>query len=286
MHFEVGDHIDHKFLHATIVGIKKTKEHGTVYECECDKCLSVFDRFKNQIDRGTGCGVCAGRVLVKGKNDIPTTAPWMVKYFQGGESEASNYTKSCRKPFRPICPFCGRVSDKDTTPNQLGRLHGIGCICKDGVTMPNKMIRGLMEQALSLNMISSYEKEYVEYDERGVQRRFDMKFYDLNNNPYFVEMDGGRHGNIKREHSNKEFVFLPAKLFVSDLMKDNIAKKLNIPLIRIDCYKSNVDYIKENIYKSDLANILDLDKIDWLQLEDICFSSLMVDICNYKNAFP
>lgn len=104
----------------------------------------------------------------------------MVKFFPGGEEEASNYTRSCSKKFTPICPECGRLSDRKISPNQLDRLHTVSCICKDGVTVPNKVIRGLMEQALELNLITSYEKEYKEADENGITRRFDMKFYDLN----------------------------------------------------------------------------------------------------------
>ena len=224
--------------------------------------------------------------MVKGINDIPTTAPWMIKYFPGGKDEASNYTRSCSRKFTPICPFCGRLSDTQISPNRLDRLHGISCICKDGISMPNKLIRGLMEQALNLGLISKYEKEYKETDIHGTVRRFDMLFYDLNNRPYFVEMDGGRHGYIMKKHSTEKWTILPAKLFFSDYMKDIIAEKMDIPLIRIDCFKSNVDYIKNNIYKSDLKSVINLDRIDWMQLEDLCFGNIMKDICDYKRNNP
>ena len=211
----------------------------------------------------------------------------MVKYFPGGEEEASNYTANTNsKSFIPICPFCGRLGDKPTTPNKIYHLHGISCICKDGISIPNKMIRGLMEQALKLGIISSYEKEYKEFDENGIIRRFDIKFFDLYNNPYFIEMDGGGHGYIIRKHSNKPFTPLPAKMFYSDLMKDNIAAELMIPLIRIDCFKSDTDYIMNELYKSELSAIINLDKIDWIKLEEICFNSLMTDVCNYRNENP
>lgn len=210
----------------------------------------------------------------------------MIKFFPGGEEEASNYTYNCDRYFTPICPFCGRLSDIKTSPNRINRIHGVSCVCKDGVSVPNKVIRILMEQCLELGLISSYEKEHKEYDEKGNLRRFDMKFFDLENNPYFVEMDGGRHGYIIKEHSNKEMVFLPAKLFYPDLMKDRIAERLNIPLIRIDCFYSDVEYIRKNIYESKLNNVINLDAIDWLKIEDICFKSIMTDVCNYKKENP
>lgn len=210
----------------------------------------------------------------------------MVKFFPGGEKEASNYTKSCSNKFTPICPFCGRISETKISPNQLSRLHGISCVCNDGISIPNKIIRAIMEQAFNKSMISSYEKEHKEYDENGILRRFDMKFFDINGNPFFVEMDGGFHGEIKRKHSNKKMKFLPAKMFIADIMKDNIAENLGIPLIRIDCYKSDIEYIKQNLYDSELANIINLNNIDWTSIENICFSNIMRDVCIYKNEHP
>ena len=61
-------------------------------------------------------------------------------------------------------------------------------------------------------------------------------------------MDGGYHPYIKQKHSKKQFCSVPVKSLVADERKDNIAKKLGIPLIRIDCYESDISYIKENIY--------------------------------------
>lgn len=236
--------------------------------------------------KGVGCGACSGRILVKGINDIPTTAPWMVKYFPGGEEEASNFTRSCSKTFTPICPFCGRVSDIQISPNRLYHQHGISCICKDGITIPNKIIRNIMEQALRLNMISSFEKEYKLYDERGTLRKFDMYFADINQIPYLVEMDGGKHSYIKRNHSKKKFCFVPAKSLLIDDLKDNIAKNMGITLIRIDCFKSDVDYIKDNIYKSTLFDIINLDRIDWLEVEEICYGNIIEEVCKYKRDHP
>ena len=284
--FQSGDHIDNKFLHASIKEIIKTEKHGTAYLCKCDKCGSEFERFHNQILRGIGCGVCAGRVVAKGINDIPTTAPWMVKYFPGGAEEASNYTRSCSRMFTPICPFCGRLSDQQTSPNRIEHIDGISCICKDGITLPNKIIRNLMEQALDLGMISSYEKEYKVYDEKGHLRKFDMMFYDVDNNQYLIEMDGGRHPYIQQKHSKKHFLFVSAKSALADMMKDNIAEKLSVHFIRIDCYKSDIDYKKNNLYQSELSSILDLNRIDWITMEDVCYRSIIEDSCAYKKEHP
>ena len=210
----------------------------------------------------------------------------MVKYFQGGVEEASNYTKGSGKKFYPICPFCGKVSDKKFTPNKIRARHGFSCECKDGISMPNKIIRNIMDQALRQGMILSFEKEHLEYDKNGTMRKFDILFTSLNNKKYFVEMDGGYHGEIIKRHRKSKLVALPASIFLPDILKDEIAETLGIPMIRIDCYKSEVDYIKKNLIESDLSQIIDLEKIDWYEVEDFCFNNLMRDICDYKNEHP
>lgn len=38
-------------------------------------------------------------------NDIPTTSPWMIPYFQGGEEEAKKYKNQSHQKITPICPY-------------------------------------------------------------------------------------------------------------------------------------------------------------------------------------
>ena len=61
-----------------------------------------------------GCPVCCRnpQIVVKGINDIPTTAPWMIPYFQGGYEEAKLYTFSSSYKINPICPDCGNIKNK------------------------------------------------------------------------------------------------------------------------------------------------------------------------------
>jgi len=224
-------------------------------------------------------------VIAKGINDIPTTAPWMVKFFPGGKEEASNYTKASSKEFTPICPDCGRLLDHKMTPHKIYSRHKIPCPCHDGISMPNKMIRNIMEQSLRLGMITFYDKEYVAHDKTGVRRKFDIIFTALDGAQYFVEMDGGYHGEIIKKHRKTPTV-IPESLFVHDLLKDELAETLNIKMIRIDCYRSEIEYIKKNLYNSELSNVIDLDKIDWMEVEDFCFNNLMRKVCDYKNQNP
>lgn len=208
----------------------------------------------------------------------------MVQFFPGGEEQASNYTRCSHNKFTPKCPHCGRIYDYQITPNILYHRKHISCICQDGITIPNKIIRNLMEQAKKLHLIKNYQKEYLLLDENNEKRKFDMYFQALDGSEYLVEMDGGLHGYLLQKYSDtvKKFKKDISELSYADLMKNNIAKAIGIPLIRIDCYKSDVEYIKDNIYKSLLSSLIDLNSIDWNEVSDICFTNLMFEICKYK----
>ena len=79
----------------------------------------------------------------------------------------------------------------------------------------------------------------------------------MNGNQYIVEMDGGLgHGNVNyigEVDTEGRYV---------DNIKNDLANKHNITLIRIDCFykalEERFEYIKNNILISDLKNILNL----------------------------
>lgn len=142
-----------------------------------------------------------------------------------------------------------------------------------------------MEQAQKMNLIQYHQKEYILYDENGKKRKFDMYFKTLNGREYLVEMDGGLHGYLIRKYGNNnsnKFKKDIEELSYADLMKNNIAKNIGIPLIRIDCYESDIKYIKEKIFMSELSNLINLNLIDWDEITKICFTNLMYEVCQYK----
>lgn len=153
---------------------------------KCDKCHQNSVRNGHELAIRIGCSVCAGRTVVPGYNDIPTTAPWMVPYFSGGVEEASKYTCSSGKKFTPICPNCGRLSDHKTSPNRLMKNHSIGCSCGDGISIPNKFIWSVFEQLMGQNKISDFQREYQITDREGTPRKIDIYFETLDGSEYCV----------------------------------------------------------------------------------------------------
>ena len=68
----------------------------------------------------------------------------------------------------------------------------------------------------------------------------------------------------------------------NDKLKDELAKKQGIKVIRIDCSKQHL--IKNNLLNSELSSILDLSKIDFNECTKFAFSSLMKSVCErYEN---
>ena len=66
--------------------------------------------------------------------------------------------------------------------------------------------------------------------------------------------------------------------------KDYKAEENGIKVIRIDCVESNLKYIKDNIYNSDLSKIFDLSKVNWLEVESFALSNLVKIACEHKKS--
>lgn len=148
-----------------------------------------------------------------------------------------------------ICPKCGEKkinSIKDIVKNQ-----SIGCSCGKGTSYPEKIFIEMLKQ-LRVKFIKEYNSNnFLE----GTNRRYD--FYIPSKN-LIIEAHGEQHytevekwGSL--EHTQK-----------NDVYKKEMALDYGIEnYIVIDCRKSEVDYIKQNIMISKLSKIFDLTNIDW-----------------------
>lgn len=244
------------------------------YKYKCNKCGwdQGWTIESSLLKQKTGCACCCPypRVVVEGINDIPTTAPWMVKYFQGGYDEAKLYNKSSNKLFVPICPYCGNIKDTQITINQLNCEHSIGCkYCGDTFSYPNKIMFNILNQ-LNINFVSEYCPKWIS------PKRFDF-YFKINNRDYIVEMDGNFHytNNLMNNQSKSETKKL-------DDYKDLLAKENNIEVIRIDCKLSDINYIKENIFNSNLSTLINLSLINWSECEEFALSNLCKKACELR----
>lgn len=282
MEYHIGDVIKNTKMSAEIIDILEPRMYRgnktIFYKLKCLKCNCDFERDKYTAEkRDVGCPICSNRKIVPGVNDIATTDPWMVEYFQGGVEEAQLYCSGSQHSIYPKCPVCGRIKNTPMNICDIKRYKGFQCVCHDGKSFPNKFIYGLAEELKRTNQIDVFKEEY----------KIDDKFYDMCfiNEKILVEMDSGlNHGNVIKKHKPNKFI--PAKTFVNDMCKDEIAQNNNYRIIRIDCYKSEFDYIKENILKSELQTFFNLDIVNWNHVLELCSSNLIKDVCDYKNNHP
>ena len=244
------------------------------YKYKCNKC--GYDEgwiMESNLSKGIGCSCCSNTIVVEGINDIPTTAPWMIKYFQGGYNEAKLYNKNSNKKIYPVCPDCGKIKDKVKGISDIYKNHSIGCICGDGKSYPEKFMNSILEQ-LDINFVTEYSPNWAKL------KRYDF-YFELDSEKYIVEMDGSFHFRDNKmngctKKNTKEI----------DNYKDKLAKKYGIKIIRINSEISNLNYIKNNVINSSLNNILDMGKIDWLKCEESALSNLVKRVCKLKRNSP
>lgn len=237
------------------------------YYVKCTKCGYEYDTPKREGNlKKYGCIVCTGKKVVQGINDIATTAPWMVKYFENPE-DASKYTYSSNKKINMICPHCGK-DKKKLTPNTLYR-KGFGCAyCGDGISYPEKFIRNLLDE-LNIDYIFQLSKKDINWCENY---RYD--FYIPSKN-IIIETHG-------RQHYEDAFSSNFIEQERIDLIKKESALNNGIKqYIQLDCRESNKQWIINSIINSNLDEILEFNykDIDWNKIEYNSLNSILLESC-------
>ena len=218
----------------------------------CDVCKGTYHttRFnirKNIQYKRNGCPICAGRLVVKGVNDVATTAPYIIQYLKNKE-DGYTHTRTSKVKVDMVCPIC-----KTEKRLEIGKVYarGFTCsVCGDGVSYPNKFSRGLLKQLPVENWICEYHTEWLD------KKSFD-NYFEFKGKKYVLEMDGEQH-----------FSYTGRGRFVdeerlNDSLKDKLAEEHDITVIRIDCRQSDRYFIQKNIEQSLMSELFDLSKVDW-----------------------
>ncbi len=139
--YEIEEHIQDPYKDITILNREFREKHShnkyysdyinhdKYYYVRCNKCQHEYWILESSIysKKGITCPACGKnpRYAVKGINDITTTDPWMIPYFQGGYDEACMYVKTSRKSPGLVCPFCRRINYKQAIQDLLYAQKGI-----------------------------------------------------------------------------------------------------------------------------------------------------------------
>lgn len=241
----------------------------TKIKCRCKIDGYEWDATPVHLLRGVGCPVCSNKVIIPGVNDIKTTYPDVVKYFKNID-DATKYSAGSSKKINFICPDCG--CEKSMAIYHLIN-YGFACHkCGDGVSYPNKFIRSILDQLLDKNVFYEWSENWTK------PYRYDCYFI-VNEKQYIVEADGGWH-----YQDNKLSNISVDKAREIDYLKDKMAKEHNITVIRIDCRKSDKNYILNNVISSHLSQIFNLSCIDWDKCNEFACKNLIKEVCSiYQN---
>ena len=284
---EIGTTFKDENRDITIIDRKRIKyKNGIEYKCYkyiCNKCgfncgkkhYNIKEqKYKDELWvtednllKGRGCSCCNNKIISIGINDIGSTKPELVKYFINIE-DAYIHTAKSNKKVLCKCPDCG--IKKEILISKL-YYQGFSCpICGDGISYPNKFMFNLLRQ-LGVKFISEYNPKWIK------KRKYDFYIPSMN---LIIEMDGGFHNKYnslsgQTEKETKEI----------DNYKDKLANEHGLKVIRIDCDYEDIskrfEYIKNNIIKSRLNKIFNLNNIDWVKIGQLTEKNIVKEVCDY-----
>jgi ribosomal protein S27E len=277
--YHIGDVKNNlEILETIVMNYKTSNSKGYIYKCL--KCGNIDKMSEGNISKTYGCNVCGSKPkkTVRGINDIATTNTKIIKYLVNKE-DAYLYTKHSEKNIDVQCPECGNKS-KMRIYNLTNR--GFSCLrCGDHLSYPQKIILNVLEQ---LNIEFSMEQQFLwckyTFGNRLVQGRYDFCF-KLNKTNYIIEVDGGQHKN--KESTSSKWISLADQQLI-DSKKENLALENNYDLFRIDCEKSDIEFIKKSVFNSKLNLLFDLTNINWKKCDEFACKSLVKAISDLWNS--
>lgn len=296
--YEIGDIVKLDDYDMEIIDMKKerTKKSGQLksycrYKChrcgfDCGEhyCKEELKKEywveKHTFNKNPHCICCDSwnsMVVVPHINSIVVTDKWMIPFFQGGYDEAKKYRRTFTKKINPVCPHCGTVSNTKTPIYNIYQHKKMSCkYCGDGIPYPERFLHSLLF-VLNIEYISQFSKVNVEWCK---DYRYDF-YFEQEDVKYIIEVHGEQHYN-KSKGNWKDL----ESIQTNDDNKRILAIKNDIKdenYIVIDCRKSDFNYIKTNILKSNLSKIFDLENIDWLKVEEMTLKNIVKVVCNLYN---
>lgn len=226
---------------------------GKLYWWKCNN----FENHKWKTDvygrtnSNRGCPYCSGNKLLVGFNDMWTTNPELAKLLANPE-DGYKYMQSVANKVDWKCPDCGEILKNKKIDNIKKR--GLTCPeCSDGFSYPEKVMNYVLKQ-LKIDVDWSYTPSWSN------KKRYDFYIPSLN---VLIETHGMQHykqgfasigkRSLKEEQVNDKYKY--------ELAIANGIKPENY--IVIDCRYSELNYLKNSILNSRLAEIFDLNNVDW-----------------------
>lgn len=219
-----------------------------IYTLTCCTCNNTYDTTEAILLQHKGCPVCRNKIIIEGYNDIPTTAPWMIPYFQGGYDEAKLYQVGSSKRLNFVCPICKNIIQDKEQICELYTSKLTKCICETKYTFPERMMMCILEN-------SSYE--YIHLASHKVlpwAKNFQYDFYIPQLN-CIIETHGLQHYAPLHRHRIRKYQF--EEIIENDRQKRELAKENGICYyFEIDCREQTIEWILNSSSESGLLDFL------------------------------
>ena len=281
MEYNIGDRIVDDKRDLTIIG-KRKAVRSYYYQYRCNKCgyecqdgYRAGEPFKGlwrtayEFDSGhKGCACCNHSITVPGINSIADTHPELTKYFINGDEY--KYPATSSSIVSMICPQCGHIRKQTIS---VLTINGLSCpLCANTISIGERIMCSL----LKFQNIE-FKKEFAFPDNK---KRYDFYLSEYNT---IIEIHGSQHyvqtsntwGTVKEQQQNDEY-------------KKQFALNQGIShYIVINAKVSEFNYIKDSIINSELASIISLDNVDWIEIEDeVNQNGVVKEMCEYWESHP
>lgn len=274
--YKIGDIIQTKSNgELEIIELIRTKSKGNTaknivearkaYKYRCRICGNI-DTF--QEGSNYGCNLCSNKKVKVGYNDLHTTHPNLIKLLANPD-DGYKYTFGSSKNILVKCENCGEI--KKVSVSKLTYDNGFSCPrCGDGISYANKFIFNVLVQ---LGVDFEAEK-MIKMD--NCRKLYDFYIPSLS---LIIEAHGLQHyKDCEFSRKSKKAKTL-MQIQENDRIKQNLAFNNKIKhYVIIDCSKSEMLFIKNNILNSELSNFFDFSKVDWLMCHNYSCSSLVKEV--------
>ena len=235
------------------------------YQYKCNVCgydCTMDNFWINEIDLkdGKGCSCCAGIKVIKGVNDISTTASDLMVYLVDKEF-GYTHTKTTNKSTLMRCPICGYEKNMQF---QKVYFQNFACpYCSDGFSYPEKFLMHVLDKS---NIAFKYQLSKSDFNWCD-KYKYDFYLPDYN---WIIETHGMQHYEDKWCK-----ISLQQKI---DKKKKELAVANKIDkYIELDCRYSTKDYIKKSIKESVLNTII--HDIDYDEIDLLAQKSILKEVC-------
>lgn len=270
------------------VKVSDLKEHSPIKLTKiCDSCgkhtpnqpYQIIIKQRNIGDGKDMCSKCRREEIhnrsISNGNFLFNTHPHIANLLNDEKvGYEVSYNSAKEEYFR--CPICN-YNYKKIIYNVV--KHGFSCPnCSVGISFPEKVIANILNQ---LNIeyrkdnVFKWSKDIVCKNKKlNGSKKYDFYIPELS---LIIETHGNQHYDGSFQKLNGRTLEDEKE---NDRLKEKLAKENGIEnYIVIDCRKSELEWIKNNIFKSNLPCLLNINKVNWTECQNSTFTTLVKDVC-------